>query len=186
MNWQLSRRGMSQIWLQVRQQSRNISESCFVLATSTNSFSQYDDFWLSFLKYGKLCSFFPKEHFVHFTGEILLTLSPQCKILPKKNHCSQTCGANQLKKAWFTYLLCSANSARCSWSSSGISLNSSENCLHQIAQDDEDRDSRIYKWHETPEKHTQNNIIKGNKNSIQDSTNECTVLQCCYRENKQH
>jgi hypothetical protein len=35
-------------------------------------------------------------------------------------------------------------------------------------------------------KHMQNNIIKGNKNSIQDATNECTVLQCCYRENKQH
>ncbi len=84
MDWRSSRRGMSQIWLQVRQQSRNILESCFVLATSTNSFSQYDDFWLSFLKYGKFCSFFPNEHFVHFTGEILLKLSPQCKIWPKK------------------------------------------------------------------------------------------------------
>jgi hypothetical protein len=126
MDWWSSRRGMSQIWLQVRQQSRNILESCFVLATSTNAFSQYDDFWLSFLKYGKFCSFFPKEHSVHFTGEILLTLSPQCKISLRKKHCLQTCGANQLKKAWFMYLLYSANSARCSWSSSGISLNSSK------------------------------------------------------------
>jgi hypothetical protein len=134
----------------------------------------------------QIWQFFPKRTLCTFHRGNFAHIVTTVQNFTKKKHCSQTCGANQLKKAWFMYLLCSANSARCSWSSSGISLNSSENWLHQIAQDDEDRQSRIYKWHETSEKHTHNNIIKGNKNSIQDAANKCTVLQCCYRENKQH
>lgn len=68
MDWQSSRRGMDQIWLEVGQESRIFLESCFVLATYRNSFAKYGYFWTFFSphKYGKFCVFFPQKLFLHF------------------------------------------------------------------------------------------------------------------------
>lgn len=52
-------------------------------------------------------------------------------------HCWQPGCTNQFMNNLLTYLLCSANRARCYWLSSGISLNSPENWLQHKAQDEE-------------------------------------------------
>jgi hypothetical protein len=49
-DWQSSTKGMSQIWPEASQQSRNCLGSHFVLGTSRNSLSKYGIFWLFFLK----------------------------------------------------------------------------------------------------------------------------------------
>lgn len=45
LSWWSSTRGMSQIWIELR----NFLRSHFVLVTSRNSWSKYGDFWLCFL-----------------------------------------------------------------------------------------------------------------------------------------
>lgn len=59
--------GISQIWLQVRLESRKIEEWCYILATCWDLLSTYGDFRTISLKSGNFCSFFPQKSFVWVT-----------------------------------------------------------------------------------------------------------------------
>ncbi len=103
MDWQLSKRVMSQIWLKVREDSRNILDSCLVLAQ--NSLSKYGYFFFLILKiWWLLWIFFPKKSFEQFALDFCfghhsvqicqkkytgceLTINQSCKILsiPRKH-----------------------------------------------------------------------------------------------------
>jgi hypothetical protein len=61
-DWWSPTRGMSQIWLDVRQWSRIFWKACLVLASTRNSLSKYGNMWLFFLKMWRLLLFFfPKK-----------------------------------------------------------------------------------------------------------------------------
>lgn len=58
-DWWSSTTGMSQIWIEDRQESRISLESWLVLATNRNWLSKYGEMWVFPSKYGNFCSFFP-------------------------------------------------------------------------------------------------------------------------------
>jgi hypothetical protein len=61
-DWWSPTRGMSQIWLDVRQWSGRFWKTCLVLATTRNSLSKYGNMWLFFLKkWRRLFFFFPQK-----------------------------------------------------------------------------------------------------------------------------
>jgi hypothetical protein len=79
-DWQSSTKGMSQIWPEARQQSRNCLGSNFVLVTSRNS---YGNFWLFSLKIWGLLDMSSWIHFApHFFGR------HSAKIRKNKKHCN--------------------------------------------------------------------------------------------------
>jgi hypothetical protein len=56
-DWRSSTKGMSQIWLQIREEMRNFLESYYGLATSRNLLAKSGDFRILFLKMWRLWHF---------------------------------------------------------------------------------------------------------------------------------
>jgi hypothetical protein len=77
--WQSSTREMSQIWLQVREESRIFLESSYILAICKNPLSKYDYFRIFFRQ---SCYFFIKNPLRSVTRDF--SWSPQCEKGQKK------------------------------------------------------------------------------------------------------
>jgi hypothetical protein len=78
-------RGMSQIWLVVRQGSLNFLESCLLLATyiETHCLAISGDFLFLFLKIWRLFCIFSKKILIRISTGLLCFCSHSTKISPK-------------------------------------------------------------------------------------------------------